>query len=133
MKQKTSNFQQIKSQIQGKQTRTLQLLKNDIDHDNRSVWVAFSSETPVERWYGNEVLDHNPCSIDLSFFKNGAPVLRDHDITKQIGVVEEVTIDSDKKARAKIKISRAAENDWLDIQDGIKVSTRATPFYTRDF
>ena len=108
------------NQILGKQTRTLTIDSNEVDIENRSVWVAFSSETPVERWYGNEVLDHSPGSVDLEFFRSGAPVLKDHDPTKQIGIVETVELSDDRRGRAKVRISRAAESDWLDIQDGIK-------------
>ena len=49
---------------------------------------SVSSEYPCDRWYGREILDHSPESIDLSDFNDGAPVLFDHDTSKIVGVVE---------------------------------------------
>lgn len=102
--------------------RTLTIPKeNDrgIDQEQRTVEVAFSSEAPVERWYGDEILDHADGSIRLGRLENGAAALRDHDPTKHIGVVERVSIDADKKGRATLRISRNAEELWTDILDGV--------------
>ena len=109
-------------QLKCKTFRNIQVDSNNIDNDSRTIEVAFSSETPVERWYGNEILDHTETNIDLEFFRQGAPVLIDHDPSQQIGIVENVRIDKDKVGRAKIRISRSsrAESEWLDIQDGIR-------------
>src|ERR1017187_8064446 len=34
-----------------------------VNLESRSVDVAFSSEAPVDRWYGREILDHTPKSV----------------------------------------------------------------------
>lgn len=90
--------------------------------ETRTIEVAFSSENPVERFYGTEILDHKPGSIRLHRFQSGGPVLVDHDPRQQIGVIEKVSLDADKIARATIRFSRnaRAEQEWQDVQDGIR-------------
>lgn len=57
--------------------------------DERRVELAFSSEEPVERSFGIEILDHGASSVDMEFMGSGrAPLLVDHDPTDQVGVVE---------------------------------------------
>ena len=43
---------------------------------------------------GLEVLDDSPDSINLERFKEGTvPLLMDHDLTKQIGVIDNIRLD----------------------------------------
>lgn len=109
-------------QLKGQQTRNMTIDATHINEDKRLVTVAFSSELPVERWYGQEILDHQPNSVDLSFLNNGAPVLMDHDPTRQIGVIEDVEISDDKRGRAVLRLSRSEKSasEWQDIKDGIR-------------
>lgn len=78
--------------------------------DDRRVSMSISSEMPVGRSYGEEVLDHNPESIDLSFLNSGrAPLLLDHDPERQIGVIESVNLDgSARKLRATVRFGKSA-------------------------
>jgi len=43
--------------------RTFNLDREAINNETRTVDLAFSSEEPVERWFGSEILDHNPQAI----------------------------------------------------------------------
>ncbi len=92
-----------------------------IDEEARTVEVAFSSETPVPRWFGDEVLDHSPGAMSQERLSNGAPVLWNHDKDVQIGVVEESRIDGDRTGRAKLRFSKSgrAAEIWADIVDGV--------------
>jgi len=94
----------------------------EIDVDARTVDIAFSSETPVERWFGEEILDHAPGSVRLGRLTNGAPVLADHDSRDQIGVVESAVIDSDRVGRAKVRFGQSARATefFNDVKDGIR-------------
>ena len=78
--------------------------------DDRRVSMSISSEMPVGRSYGEEVLDHNPQSSDLSFLNSGrAPLLMDHDPERQIGVIESVSLDgSARKLRATVRFGKSA-------------------------
>ena len=106
----------------GPQYRFFSVRKDSIDAEKRTVALAFSSETPYERWFGTEILDHDPKSIRLGRLNDGGAVLLDHNTSKHVGVVEDVTIGDDKVARAVVRFGRSpeAEAAWQDVQDGIR-------------
>lgn len=83
--------------------------------------VALSSEYPVERWFGTEILEHSSAAIDLER-ASGMPVLADHDPRQQIGVVERMALGTDKKLRADIRFSRNPNAQLIerDVADGIR-------------
>ena len=93
-----------------------------VDLDKRTIALCFSSELPVERWYGDEILLHGPENIDLSRLNSGGAFLADHNWTDQIGVVDSVTIDADKRARAVIRFSKSARASEIfeDMATGIR-------------
>lgn len=104
------------------QTREL-TLPTAINSDNRTVEVAFCSETPVAREIEgklyNEVLLCNPENVDLSRLNNSGAVLFNHDRDHLIGKVLAARIDSDKVGRAVLQISTAAEKEWEQINEGV--------------
>jgi len=107
--------------------RTIDLSKNSyIDEENRLVRIGVSSEEPVERSFGLEVLSHKLDDIDMEFVSSGrAPFLLDHDMTKQIGVIEEFKLDETaKKTIAVVRLGRSAlaQEVFQDIQDGIRMN-----------
>lgn len=93
-----------------------------IDTEKRSVELAFSSEVEVQRWYGLEILDHSPGAVVLDRLQDGAPLLVDHECEDQVGVVESVSIDADRRGRAVVRFGRSerAEEIFRDVQDGIR-------------
>ena len=93
-----------------------------INEEERTVEVAFSSEEPVERWFGKEILDHSAAAVDLGRLRNGGAVLVDHDPTDHVGVVESVRLDSDRKGRATLRFGRSARANevFQDVVDGIR-------------
>ena len=100
--------------------RTALIQKENIDDADRSIDLSFSSETPYERSFGMEIIDHN--KMDLSFIASGnAPFLADHDATKVIGIVEKVNI-ADARGRAKVRFGKneLANSIFQDIKDGIR-------------
>ncbi len=94
----------------------------EINADDRTVELAFSSETEVQRWWGLEVLDHSPGAVVLNRLNGGAPLLLNHDTGEQIGVIESVSIDTDRRGRAVVRFGRSelAEEIFRDVQDGIR-------------
>ena len=98
--------------------------KKEISEDNRTVNLAFSSEEPYDRSFGTEILSHNPEDVDFSFIASGkAPLLLNHDLEKQIGVIEEAKIsDADKVGRAVVRFgkSKLADEVFRDVIDGIR-------------
>lgn len=95
-----------------------------IDEETRTVMVGVSSEEPVKRSFGMEVIDHSRESMNLEFLNSGrAPLLYGHDMDAQIGVVESVELDEDaRRLRAKVRFGRGelASEIFNDVVDGIR-------------
>lgn len=106
----------------GPQQRALAVAREQINEENRTAELAFSSEEPYERWWGTEILDHSPRSIRLGRMQQGAALLCDHDTRDHIGVVESVTIGSDRVCRAVVRFGKSAraEEVFQDVKDGIR-------------
>ena len=59
-----------------------------VDGEQRTFDLSFSSETPVERYFGNEVLGHKAGEVDLDWLKSGnAPLLWMHSPKEQVGII----------------------------------------------
>ncbi|GAA4419914.1 phage major capsid protein [Acidovorax lacteus] len=101
--------------------RALAVKEGAVQAESRTVELAFASEEPYERWFGIEVLDCAPGSIRMARLMNGAPLLFNHDYDRLIGVVESISIDSDRVCRAKVRFARTedAEEAFALVQDGI--------------
>jgi len=95
-----------------------------VDEDDRRVRMSLSSEEPVERSFGLEVLEHSEEAVDLTRLNSGhAPLLLDHDLTKQIGVVERTYLDAtDRRLRAVVRFGKGAlaREIYDDVKDGIR-------------
>lgn len=103
--------------------RTLDIDRAQADEETRTVSLAFSSEEPVNRFFGQEILDHSKDAIRLDRIKRG-PVLVGHNHDDHVGVVESVEIGSDRRGRAVVRFGRSARAQEVfdDIQDGIRTS-----------
>ena len=105
--------------------RTIDLSKASyIDEENRTVRIGVSSEQPVSRSFGLEVLDHKRESIDTAFMDSKtAPFLLDHDMSQVIGVVEDFKIDETaKRTTAVVRFGKGelASEIFEDVKDGIR-------------
>jgi HK97 family phage major capsid protein len=105
-------------------TRSMMASANVINEERRTVRIAISSEEPVERSFGMEILDHSERSIDLEFARSGRmPLLLDHDPRQQIGVVEDVEIDSaTRRLRGTVRFGKGAlaSEIYNDVVDDIR-------------
>ncbi|MFN7594780.1 MAG: phage major capsid protein [bacterium] len=105
--------------------RTVALERASLNEETRSIELAFSSEAPVERSWGIEVLGHAEGEMDQAWIGGGtAPLLLDHNPREQVGVVEGVTLGEDRKARAVVRFGRSAraEEVMRDVADGIRTN-----------
>ena len=106
--------------------RAMAVEMSPINTEKRTVQIAISSEEPVERSFGMEVLEHSAEAMDLSFLASGrAPLLLDHDPEKQIGVIESVELDGNtRRLRAKVRFGKGALADeaFTDVVDGIRAN-----------
>ncbi len=112
----------VDSLLGKRQERTFSIKTRAIDEEKRTVEIAFSSETPVERWYGHEILDHSQGSVRMARLTDGGAVLVNHDSDDHVGVVEKAWIDSDRTGRAEIRFGRSARASEIfqDVVDRIR-------------
>jgi hypothetical protein len=91
--------------------------------DGNTVKLAISSETPYERWFGIEILGHQAKEVDLSRLSDGRhPLLLNHDIEDQVGVIDSVELGDDAVLRGVARFSSAPEAQQIlqDVKDGIR-------------
>ncbi len=72
--------------------------------EDRVIEFPFASEEPVERMYGNEVLEISERAMDMSRLNTGAPLLFQHDADKIVGVVERAYIKG-KRGFARVRLA----------------------------
>lgn len=94
---------------------------SSIDEENRSIEFPFSSEAPVDRWFGREILSHDDGAFDLARLNDSSPLLFNHDMDRYIGVIEKAEVRGDKRGYAKVRFSNNADAQQIfqDIKDGI--------------
>ncbi len=94
-----------------------------VDTEKRTVELSFSSEEPYLRWFGWEILSHEPGAMRMDRLNNNAAVLENHNWYSQIGAVKSAEI-ADKKGRAVCQFSRGERGAEIlqDIEDGIRTN-----------
>jgi HK97 family phage major capsid protein/HK97 family phage prohead protease len=106
--------------LEGNYQRTEATVFSEVE--DRTFEFPFSSEYPVARYFGNEVLSHDGASADLSRLNDGAPLLFNHNPDKVVGVVERAWVDGKKKrGYVKVRFSRNsfAKEVMADVKDGV--------------
>ena len=106
--------------------RLAEIKPRGVDVEARRIEMSISSEQPVARSFGNEILEHSEGAIDLDFLSSGrAPLLLDHDPSQQIGVIESVVLDGEaRRLRATARLGRGelATSILRDVEDGIRTN-----------
>jgi HK97 family phage prohead protease len=108
--------------LEGQLLKRAEIAEFAISEDERTIEFPFSSEYPVARYFGNEVLQHDERSADLERLNDGAPLLFNHDPGKVVGVVERAWIDGSKRrgyARVKFSRNAFAQEVLADVKDGV--------------
>jgi len=108
--------------ITGKEHRRFEATEFRAQDEDRTLEFSFSSEQPVARYFGDEILSHAPGAVNLSRLNDGAPVLFNHDPDRVIGVVERAWVDGEKRrgmARVRFSRNEFAQQIVGDITDGI--------------
>lgn len=108
------------------------ILEMDIDtrslnEEARTVDIAITSEYPVRRWYGEEILSHEEGAIRLDRLRNGGSLLFNHNVDNLLGVVENVRLDADKVLRGTVRFGsdEASEMRFQQVKEGILRSISA--------
>ena len=111
-------------------TITLRLLATgaraaaEVDADTRTVELAFSSEEPVDMWYGTEILSHAPGAMRTGQRQLSMPLLFNHCMGDLLGIVERIWIDADRIGRALVRFGRDERGEWAmqQVRDGVLVN-----------
>ena len=89
----------------------------EIRAKDRTAQATLSSEYPVKRFDGEEVLSHDFDAVDLS--REPLPLIVAHDGSKlPVGVVEGLHLEG-KKLKGTVRFSKSADGIWQDVKDGI--------------
>lgn len=101
--------------------RELTFTREAINQETRTVELAFASEIPYSRYWGVEILDCGAASVRLERLLNKAPLLFNHDRDQLLGVVESVSLGTDRICRATVRFGKGEEADecYQDVLDGI--------------
>lgn len=88
-----------------------------LDPETRTVEAVISTEHPVLRWDGVEILEHSLDAIDLS--RGALPLIVAHDTSSlPVGIVESLSLQG-KELRGVLRFSKNSDSIWTDVQDGI--------------
>ena len=93
-----------------------------LDAEKRTVEFPFSSERPVDRYFGKEILSHESTAVDLERASLGAlPLLFNHDMDSLRGKVERVWMGPDKRLWAQARFAKTEDGqEALDlVKDGM--------------
>lgn len=94
-----------------------------LDITSRTLPVSFNIGEPVKRSFGPESLSVGKSFAFTEFMESGrAPVLLDHDLERQIGVVDEMSISHDGDVlNATLRFSRGqlGQDVMQDLDDGL--------------
>ncbi len=82
------------------------------DAESRTVRFSFSSEEPVDMWYGTEILSHAPGCIRIDQRQETMPLLFNHDRNDLLGVVESIGIGADRRGYCDVRFGRDERGEW---------------------
>ena len=77
--------------------RTFAFEVREVDDENRKVHVSFSSEKPVERYFGAEILCHDKESVQLERLQEIGVSLFNHNRDVVIGIPENVSLNETER------------------------------------
>ena len=93
------------SKLKGPQRRELPMGLQIEEQTDETLTFSFSSEAPVERWFGREILLHEPGAMDLSRMNDGAPWLWNHNRDVVLGVTEKAWLGEDRRLYSTVRWS----------------------------
>lgn len=95
-----------------------------VDTEKRIISMTFSSARPIARWWGIEVLNHDPASVRMGRAANGLPFLDMHDMRRQGGRIENYA-NNGKNTGGDVRFAKTPLGDELLSlhSDGIRLET----------
>ena len=100
------------SEMMSSLERSLPIEFRAVEGEDRTVELSFSSETVVNRWWGNEILDHSEGCVDLSRLNEMGCVLFNHKRDAVIAKVVKAWVEGNR-GKAKIRFDDDDESDKI--------------------
>lgn len=88
------------------------ITRADEAEDSRRFTLSFSSETPYERYWGIEILDHSAEAVDLSRINEIGCMLYNHDRDRVIGKILRAWIE-DGRGMAEVEFDDDADSEVI--------------------
>lgn len=92
-----------------------------LNAEKRTVQIAWASEFPEKRWFGNEILDCTPQAVRLDRLRDGGALLFNHREDDLLGVVQSASVDADHVARAEVRFDTGPDGEqrWQQVLNGV--------------
>ena len=101
---------QKENQIRAFSSATIRAMEGE--GNERKFILSFSSEEPYERYWGKEILDHNPAAVDLSRLNSKGVLLFNHNRDKVIGKIGRAWIES-QRGMAEVEFDSDEESEVI--------------------
>ena len=92
-------------------SRKATLSNPTIDTEARTVQASLSSEAPVSRIFGKEIVSHERSAVNLERAAGGLPMLIAHDSTRLVGRIHDVHVSKDRRLRGTLRFARTPDAD----------------------
>jgi hypothetical protein len=108
------------SEMTGSLSRSIPLLSiRDVEGEERTVELSFSSEEPYARWWGVEILDHSDGCMDLTRLNSIGCVLFNHNRDKVIAKIINAWCENNRGyARIRFDTDDASDIIYQKVQGG---------------
>jgi phage head maturation protease len=100
--------------------RDYEVRRDSLNKSKRTIRVQFASEAPVKRFFGSEILDCDPSSVDMSRVSAGASVLVEHDPRQRCGITESGNVTDRRTVEAEVRFAKTPLGDSMmaEVEDG---------------
>ena len=101
---------QKENQIRAFSSATIRAMEGE--GNERKFILSFSSEEPYERFWGKEILDHNPAAVDLTRLNTIGVLLFNHNRDKVIGKIGRAWIEN-QRGMAEVEFDSDEESEVI--------------------
>lgn len=88
------------------------LQRMDGEGNERKFILSFSSEQPVTRWFGVEILDHSPGAVDLTRLNDIGCLLFNHNRDRVVGKINRAWVE-EYRGYAEVEFDTDAESEVI--------------------
>lgn len=106
----TAADSQKENQIRAFSSATIRAMEGE--GNERKFILSFSSEEPYERFWGKEILDHNPAAVDLTRLNTIGVLLFNHNRDKVIGRINRAWIEN-QRGMAEVEFDSDEESEVI--------------------